>query len=364
MRAGVWAPRGRRAAAYLCFALAVTLGGAARGGPHPALQRQLQLGQYRLVHRAVLPLLTASPDDPDLMAMLGAALAKAGCAGDAEAAFRLAEGSPWAEAEALPLRADALRTLGAVAQAGALRRAALLDGDRHAGWEAQVWMEIAEDHIEQGDLVEAEAMMQQAIAWYPAAALPWAGLARVAQLRGDPEARDEAMWMAERLADRPLGLLDLVRAAVLAEEGAHEAADALLRAQPTARGNDVRLWALRAQIARQRGAPDEALRLLHEERFNWSEEPLLTEERVRALWALDQHDAADAVLAQARRRLPGSGRLADLAVEAELRALLRAGRPDAAAARWAAAVAEAPRSARRAALGRWASAPGPALPAP
>jgi hypothetical protein len=124
MRAGVWAPRGRRAAAYLCFALAVTLGGAARGRPQPALQRQLQLGQYRLVHRAVLPMLTASPDDPDLMAMLGAALAKAGCAGDAEAAFRLAEGSPWAEAEALPLRADALRTLGAVAEAGALRRAA------------------------------------------------------------------------------------------------------------------------------------------------------------------------------------------------------------------------------------------------
>ncbi|MBL8617628.1 MAG: hypothetical protein JNM72_18615 [Deltaproteobacteria bacterium] len=355
MRAGAWAPRGRRAAAYLCAALAVTLGAGAVAGPHPGLARQLQLGQVRQVHRAVLPKLAASPDDPDLMAVLGAALAKAGSYTDAEAAFRLAEGSAWAEAEALPLRADALRALGAVEQAGALRRAALLVPGHHPGWEAQVWMEIAEDHIEQGDLVEASAMMEQAIAWYPAAALPWAGRARVAHLQGDLEARDEAMWMAARLADRPLGLLDLVQAAVLAEEGAFEAADALLQAQPTARGTDMRLWALRAQIARQRGAPEEALRLLEEERFHWSEEPLLIEERVRALWALERPAAGEAALAQARRRNPGSARLADLQVEAELRALLAAGQPAAAAARWRAACAEAPRSARRAAMGRWVS---------
>ncbi len=355
MRAGAWAPRRRRAAAYLCAALAVTLGVCAAAGPHAALLRQLQLGQYRQVHRAALRALATAPDDPDLMAVLGGALAKAGSYTDAEAAFRLAEGSAWVEAAALPLRADALRALGDVEQAGALRRAALLTPDHHPGWEAQVWMEIAEDHIEQGDLDEANAMMEQAIAWYPAAALPWAGLARVAHLRGDLEARDEAMWMAARLADRPLGLLDLVRAAALADEGAHEAADALLQAQPTARGTDPRLWALRAQIARQRGAPGAALAMLDEERFHWSEEPLLIEERVRALWALERTGEAEAALKQARRRNPGSARLADLQVEAELRALIAAGRPAAAAARWRAARAEAPRSARRAAMGRWAT---------
>jgi hypothetical protein len=137
--------------------------------------------------------------------------------------------------------------------------------------------------------------------------LDWERLARaeIAALRAERDAlRARAEAAEAALATARAEGAAAERAAVLAEEGAHEAADALLRAQPTARGNDVRLWALRAQIARQRGAPDEALRLLRA-----SVDELLGGLR-EALGAQDGTDSrlfSDVLRRLERRLAPGCG---------------------------------------------------------
>ena len=342
------ASRARRAGSYLCIALVVTSAAAA---PTPDLARHLARGQLRQAHRLVLTQLSTDPDNADLMGIYGAVLARAGCAADAEAAFSLAAGSAWVEQQGLALRADALRDLGAVEQAAELRGAVLLAGVHHPGWEAQVWMEQAEDELERGRWDEAAALTEQAIAWYPPGGLPWAARARVALEAGALAEAEEALWMANRMADRPLGLAALVEAGLLLAAGAPLEAEALLHAQPTARGSDLRLWVLRAEIARQKGDPAEALRILDDERFHWSAAPVLTEARVRALWELGRTEEAASALAEAQARAPGSARLADLALEAHLRDELSTGHTGSAAARWRQAAASDPLNRRRAALG-------------
>ncbi len=270
----------------------------------PLILRALRLGQVRLAHRELLRALVKEGDDPDIIAIFGATLARAGFSGDAVATFDFALGSDWYEQQGLGDHADALRELGRGSEAAQLRLGVLMRGERSATVDAQVMMEIAEDHLSVGDLDEALLLAERAIAWGPASPLPYCALGRVLRARGDTEGAWEALQLADRAADRKVAALELLRARLLLDEGLYEEAIAALESLPRGRNDNLQVWALRAEISLQEGLPEDALQVLEHERLGFQASPILAELRARALIGLGRAPEARAVAAEALRSAP------------------------------------------------------------
>lgn len=279
----------------------------------PLILRALRLGQVRLAHRELLRALEKEGDDVDLIAIFGATLARAGYFGDAAATFPFAAGSDWYEQQGLGDHADALRELGRGDEAAALRLGVLLRADRSATFDAQVMMEIAEDHLEAGQLGAALEAAERAVAWGPGSPLPYCTLGRVHRALGEPEAAWDALRLADRAADRQVAALELLRAQLLLDAGLHEEAFAALDSLPRGRNDNLKVWAMRAEISVQEGLPDDALLVLDHDRLRFQAAPALVEVRARALSALGRRAEAKAVVEAALEVAPARPGLRALA---------------------------------------------------
>ena len=307
-----WARPLRGLALALGLAGAAALPVAATARVPPLILRELRLGQVRLAHRDLLRALAKEGNDPDLLAIFGATLARAGFPTDAVTTFELVRGSAWYEQHGLGDHADALRELGRGDEGVALRQGVLLLADRSAAFDAQVMVEVAEDYLSVGELGEAERAAEVALAWGPASPLPYVTLARVRRAAGDREGAWEAYFFADRAADRRVGVLVMLRAQLLLDDGLYEQARGALATLPRGRTDNLQLWALRAEIDLQEGIPEDALGTLQHSRLGFQGAPVIAEAEARALSALGRADEARAVADDALRAAPDRASLKKL----------------------------------------------------
>lgn len=264
--------------------------------PAAALQF-LRMSQPAAAWTEVSRLLVTRPDDPDLYAVAGAALAAAGDYADAVVWFDLALGSAWLDGEGRRSYADALREVGRADEAVLLRQDILLQA-RTEGARIAAAAGLVEDLRRAGRHAEAEIAADEALASHPRAAIIHATLADLALDRGDREAAEYHLWMVDHLG-APVFRARLVEARLCLLEGDTECVARVGRETRRSHSRDPRIRALEAEAWLLEGRPEDVLELLQQPRFRLQQHPELLSVEVCARADLGDAAAAAAV----RRRL-------------------------------------------------------------
>lgn len=286
-------------ALILLLALQPSIGhGQALGPPLMAYRT----GNPRIAMEAAGRLLERDPDSADAFAVMGMSLAGMGSFADAAPCFTFALGSELLEADGLNDRADTLRALGRPAEAAALRAEALpLMGEGTLA--LRTGLELVDDLRTAGALGEALDAAEALIGAWPYSAAAHAAHAQVLIDLGRDDEADFALWLANRRASLSR---QSVEAAIRLNlrHGDIDAAWAEVTQERLPMRAAASTVALRAELLRLRGEPEEALALLDAPRFRYPDHPLFLAARARALLALGEVDQAREVARQARALYP------------------------------------------------------------
>ncbi len=272
-------------------------------------RRATLAGQPQRVMGDLREALETHPDDVDLHALLGAALARAGHYPDAAAELALGRTSPYYELDGLDAEADVLRAEGRGRAAAELRFQRFL-AEGGPGLTVFSLQGVIDDYRSAGDLEAAEDMAWKAIAWRPWSPSPYAMLALVKLDEGDLAEAEALVWLAERNGTRDPAPLDLARARILASYGAYDEAARALHHAARLRPRSRAILAARAALLREAGRPADALALIEMPRWGHHQDPFVWAVEVEVRWDLGEKDAARALLDRALRLYPDNPELA------------------------------------------------------
>lgn len=254
----------------------------ALGGPiSPAILLSMRMGQPRMALPELREAVRNQPDDPDLYAWLGLALAHIGQYAEAVPAFEMCAGSTIYERNAIGPHADALRATGEPEAAAALRLSRALARKDGADAAGTLFLGQVDDWRWAGRLDLAEDAAWAAIAEAPSAEQTWAALADVYLDAGDLEEARATLWVATRDGRTSLrGALAEARLAMA--EGDYEAAEEALVSSPRERYRSHRLAAMESEILRRQGFPEAARANLEVPRLPDQDRPEVLAERAAA----------------------------------------------------------------------------------
>ena len=283
MRAG-WCQAG-----WIFGGLLLAAGASAAPQIYP-FQAQLKVGQLRSAMAGIRAAIDRNPDEPDLFAWLGIAVARAGAYAEALPAFELAVGSEIYDQQGIAFHADALRATGQPERAAALRRERLVDVDLEDD-SALLWIGIAEDLEAAGDLEGAWEAMSWAESVAPSSANMLAAKAELELQLGEPDEAAASLWLASLSGGGP-GVRERLAGCRLARQEGDlaEASRALGRTGVGHRKS--RLGIYQAELLREAGAPARCLEMLDQPRFLDRERPIYL--AVRMACAAEAGELAEA----------------------------------------------------------------------
>jgi len=305
----------RKLAVALAFPLVLLQASPASAGVPPLLARDLKRGQVRMAHRNAVDQLTTNPDDPDLHALFGAVLSKAGYYSDSVNAFTFAQGSEWYDVDGMPYHADALRHAGYGKEAALLRKVILDSGPKKSGWSITVLINLVDDYRAAKDMSAAWETADQLLGWYPGSPLTWATIADLYIDEGDLDSAWMALFEGDRMIGRTSFRTHLVRARLFLAEGLFEEAWAATEAVPRGRYRDYSFWAFKAEIQRQEGFPEDAVMTIEQDRFKYQNDPDMSLVLARSYRDMGDLDRAREIALEAARFYPARTDVVGLAEE-------------------------------------------------
>ena len=280
-RASARTPLCSLAGRMVAVVVLVGLGLAAQPARAEVPRRALQLlrqGKLRRAHRAVVDLMHARPDDPEVHAAYGAVLQVGGRDAEALVAFELGIGSKWYESTGITFHAKALAQVGRSEESTALRREFEVAGGRKPAASLGVRIAQTEDHIVAGRPWLAVEAGRQGVEQFPASPLAFAALTEAYLAAGE---LDEATWALLRAESLGAAGTASVRLARMRWHIAMEQFDEAWAISENLRGkrmNDVRFWTDRAHILRRTGDLGSCLTVVRLERFAWGSAAALRRE--------------------------------------------------------------------------------------
>jgi len=280
----------------LLFVIAL-IGSAASNSRDP-VSMYIRRGQYRMAVQNIFRRLEGSPDDPELYSMLGLAWSRSGYMADAVGAFQLCGGGEHYEDEGLEAHANALRELGDPEAASELRRQKLLDPNLSEGRMVRVYIGLVDDARAAGDLDGALHWVEEAEAVYPRAPIVQAAVADIMMDIGDYEAADVALWESAQLGATRRGIISQARRSL--SLGNYLSAETYLEDARALNSPNNALAALRAEVQRLQGFPEDAAEILNRSRWELTEDPMILAIRIRVAVDLGDIEAAKVEADRAR----------------------------------------------------------------
>jgi len=259
------------------------------------------------------PLLDASPDDPELHGVYGSLMTQAGWHGDAVTAFGFADGSEWYAKNGMRQHANSLRAIGHVEEAVRVRELSRLNPRRDEASDVATFRELVNDYTEGRLWEEGELVVDELIGMSPEIPKSWATATWFHTARGDFDAAYWCAWQAERLGD-PFES-KVARANLYMEMGDLDAATVVLGDALRRRARHLVAGAVKAELARRKGNPVEAIEITHHKRYNETTHIDLRSVEVRALIDLHRFDEAADVLDVLGAQYERNPKYVDLAEE-------------------------------------------------
>lgn len=262
----------------------------------PWVPRFIGLGRTHSVVEWVDQGIAVDPDNPNLYAIRGAALARDERFVEALGDFERGAGSDFYEETALRYHADALRESGDVFAAVALRESQLAATAMRKGVRFTQELRIVQDLQFGGDLIEAHARAEELVAEYPTVASAWSTLAELQTDLGDTDGAMISLHMGGQVgkrAHRQIGAAKLHLMRTLGDEVG--AAEAVVETGKRVGGRRD-YWNAYLDYQLDQGNAGFVLGMLDRKRFGRNRSPALAALRVRALVDLGELDEARTLL--------------------------------------------------------------------
>ena len=263
----------------------------------PQLRMYMKRSRVAQAYDMLMPLLAASPDDPELHAVYGSLMAQTGDHADAVTAFAFSDGASWYASSGMRQHASSLSALGYTDEAIAIRQLARLNPRRDEATDVLTFMAMVDDYREARRWEEGQDTLDELLGMSSGAKV-WAAATRFYTDKGD---LDEAFWaslQAMRTAD-PFEC-KLARANLYMQMGDLEAAEQILVQAKRRRARHIGLGAILAELERRKGNPVMALEITRLRRYNDTPHIDLRAAEVRALIDLMAYDEAQDVLDRLR----------------------------------------------------------------
>jgi len=257
----------------------------------------LRRSRVEQAYDLLLPMLEASPDDPELHAVYGSLMAQAGRHADAATAFVFGDGTQWYARSGMRQHASSLSAMGLIEEAIQVRALSRLNPRRDESSDIITFAAMVDDYRRarrwedgQEALDELFSLSDGPKAWCAAV---W--------FYTDQGRWDEAFWAAwhaSQVSD-PLECR-LARANLYLQMGDLDGAEAILQESKKHRIRHLVMGSLLAELERLRGDPAEAVRIIRLRRYSDTMHIDLRAAEVRALIDLQEYDEAKDVLDQIR----------------------------------------------------------------